>query len=246
MSGIRAGGSALGELLLRRKAAKLFELAAVGLVPVALIVTLGPLVGEDPLAFQGVVWVANVLMLLLIWVGLRLRGQSWEAFGLPLRRPRLAQLGRTVGISLIVLLAAVAAFAFGSVVGAGVFGVPEGADFAGYDYMRGNLPMLLLALAGAYIVSSLGEEMVYRGFLINRIAELLPERRRWPVGVLISGLLFGAAHYAWGPVGVVQTTFMGLALGAAYLRLGRNLWPLVLAHVYLDTLLFVQMYLGPA
>ena len=37
---------------------------------------------------------------------------------------------------------------------------------------------------------------------------------------------------------------MGLALGIAYLRLKRNLWVTVLAHAYMDTILFVQMYLG--
>lgn len=37
---------------------------------------------------------------------------------------------------------------------------------------------------------------------------------------------------------------MGLALAAAYLFGHRNLWPLVLAHAYIDTLLLVPMYLG--
>lgn len=59
-----------------------------------------------------------------------------------------------------------------------------------------------------------------------------------------SAALFGLAHFSWGPSGVIQTAFMGFALGAAYLRLGRNLWPTILAHAYMDTILFVQMYLG--
>jgi hypothetical protein len=46
-------------------------------------------------------------------------------------------------------------------------------------------------------------------------------------------------------VGIVQTTFMGLALAASYLLVKRNLWVLVLAHAYIDTVLLVQMYLGP-
>ena len=41
-----------------------------------------------------------------------------------------------------------------------------------YEYLQGNLPMLLLSLAGVYIVSSFGEEVLYRGFLINRLAEI--------------------------------------------------------------------------
>jgi membrane protease YdiL (CAAX protease family) len=39
---------------------------------------------------------------------------------------------------------------------------------------------------------------------------------------------------------------MGLALAASYLLVRRNLWVLVLAHACIDTLLLVQLYLGPA
>lgn len=55
----------------------------------------------------------------------------------------------------------------GSIVAANLMTIPEGADMSGYNYLQGNLPMLLLALAGVYVVSSFGEEVIYRGFLIN-------------------------------------------------------------------------------
>ncbi len=41
---------------------------------------------------------------------------------------------------------------------------------------------------------------------------------------------------------MVQTAFMGLALGVSYLVLGRNLWVTILAHGYMDTMLLLQMY----
>jgi hypothetical protein len=44
---------------------------------------------------------------------------------------------------------------------------------------------------------------------------------------------------------MVQTTLMGLALAVSYLVVRRNLWVLVLAHAYIDTLLLVQLYAGP-
>ena len=43
---------------------------------------------------------------------------------------------------------------------------------------------------------------------------------------------------------MVQMAFMGLALGVSYLVVRRNLWATILAHVYLDTILIVQMYFG--
>jgi membrane protease YdiL (CAAX protease family) len=114
---------------------------------------------------------------------------------------------------------------------------------SGYNYLQGNLPMLLLALAGVYIVSSFGEEVIYRGFLINRLEEIAHDgKAARRIAVVISAVVFGLVHFSWGIVGVVQTAFMGLALGIAYLVTKRNLWVLVLAHAYIDTLLLVQMY----
>ena len=62
------------------------------------------------------------------------------------------------------------------------------------------------------------------------------------MAVVASAVLFGLAHYAWGPIGIVQTTCMGLALGAAFLLVGKNLWVTILTHVYMDTMLLVPLY----
>lgn len=223
---------------------KLAELAVVFLLPLTLILALQPFVGEGPLAFQLLVWVANALMLVLIWLGMRLRGHGWRELGLSFRPGPLRSVIPVVGLSVLVFVGAVAAFVVGAIVAANVVGIPEGADMTGYNYLQGNLPMLVLALGGAYVVSSFGEEVVYRGFLIHRLVELSTGKPRWWLAVILSGLVFGLAHYAWGLAGVIQTTFMGVALGAAYVKLGKNLWITVLAHAYMDTILFVQMYLA--
>ena len=50
--------------------------------------------------------------------------------------------------SIAVLAFALAGFAIGSVVMANIVGIPEGADMTKYNYLRGNLPLLLVSLAG--------------------------------------------------------------------------------------------------
>jgi len=204
-------------------------------------------VGEDPLSRQAVVWVANVAMLATIRLRLRSRGQSWEHIGLTFRRPDRRAVGRVALQSMAVMIAALAAFVAGSMLAMGLAPAPTGADLSGYAYLEGNLPMLLLALAAVYVVSSFGEEVVYRGFLMTRIAELGGDTRvGWSAALLLGAAVFGLVHFDWGVVGIIQTTFMGLALGAAWLLVRRNLWVLVLAHAYIDTLLLVQVYLGPS
>ncbi len=235
-----AGMTGFGRALLHSKPVQVGEIVALFVLALAVIVLAGPLAGENPVARQGVVWVANILMLVMVWLGLRLRGQGWAHFGLSFRGASRRIVVRAVLLSLVVFVAGVAAFVVGAIVMANIVGIPEGADMSGYNYLSGNLPMLILALVSVYIVSSFGEEVVYRAFLINRIAELGGGgKTAWRVAVLISSVVFGLAHYGWGVTGIVQTGFMGLALGVSYLVVGRNLWVTILAHAYMDTILMV-------
>lgn len=162
----------LGQLLTTNRPAQVAELLGV-FAPALVTITIAvPLVGDNPLARQAVVWVANVLMLVLVWLGLRLRGQNWEHFGLSFRFKGWRVAIATVLKSFVVFVAAVAAFLVGSIIMTSILGTPEAADMSRYDYLRGNLPLLILALAAVYVVSSFGEEVLYRAFLINRVAEL--------------------------------------------------------------------------
>lgn len=234
-------GSDLKTALEENKAAQLLEMVIVMLAGAG-IATIAPLLaGENPLLRQSIIWVANILMLSLIWLGLRFRGQGWKHLGLEVSGIRM----KSILLSFVVFLAAVLGFALGSILMANITGIPESADMSGYNYIEGNLPMLLLALFAVFTASSFGEEVIYRGFLINRISELGGNGKTWIwTAVVISSLVFGLVHFDWGPMGMVQTAFMGLALGTSYILLDRNLWILVFAHAYMDAILMVQMYFG--
>ena len=235
----------VGRLLRERTDAKLIELILVAAVACAMIAIGWRLVGDRPLARQAVVWFANLVMLGMIWLGLRLRGQTWEHFGLALRFPGWPRLLRMLLQSMLVLVVALVAFVAGGILASTLGPAPEGADMTRYSYLQGNLPMLLMALAAVYVVSSFGEEVVYRGFLMTRVTELSRSGKpQWTWAAVISAVVFGLAHFDWGVVGIVQTTLMGVALAVSYLAVKRNLWVLVLAHVYIDTLLLVQLHLG--
>jgi membrane protease YdiL (CAAX protease family) len=99
------------------------------------------------------------------------------------------------------------------------------------------LALLAAAIAGVF------EEVVFRGWLMN----LLQRRGLSPVlQVVISGLSFGIVHAVWG-IGhptvvnlvepVIWTTALGLALAALYLRSGRSLGPVIVAHFVVDALI---------
>lgn len=228
---------------LARKGVQCVEIAVLFAVPVAIFWIAGPKVGDDPRARMGVVWAANIAMLTIVYLGLRVRGQTWAHLGLAFGKPRRDAVVRTFLQSLVVCAAASAVFILSAVVIAGIAGMPEKADMSSYNYLYHNLPLLIGTLIGVYIVSSFGEEVIYRAFLITRIQEMGSGGKAVPVvAVLISAAVFGFVHFDWGPMGMAQTALVGLVFAIAYLKVKRNLWVNILAHGYMDTMLIVQLY----
>ncbi len=234
----------LGRQLKSNQVYKTSELLLLFILVAAFVSAGLPLAGENPIYLQLVIWMANILMLLYVWAGLKLRGESWKDLGLHMGSFSWKTGIKTFLLSLLVFVLALIGFGLGSVIMANITGIPEPADMTGYNYLSGNLGLLLLTLVGVYIASSFGEEVIYRGFLIKRISEIGQDSKTAVViAVIISAIIFGLIHYKWGPMGMVQTGFMGLVLGICYIKLKRRLWVLVLAHAYLDTILMVQLFL---
>lgn len=235
----------IGKQLHINRLFKIGEILLVFISAFAFIRLIDPLVGNNLILKQAVVWIANILMLIIVWTGLKLRGESWNNFGLTFKSISWREGTKVFLLSLLVFVLAVAGFIIGSIIMANVTAIPESANMSGYDYLKDNIGMLLLTLGGVYIVSSFGEEVIYRAFLINRISELgLDTKKGRIIVILLSSVIFGFVHYEWGPMGIVQTGFMGLALGICYIKFKKRLWILILAHAYMDTILMVQMYLA--
>lgn len=238
--------SKLGILLQNNRLVQITEILLLFVVAFSIIKLSEPFIIDDLILKQASVWLANVAMLIIVWLGLRLRGETWKDFGLTFNSVTLKEGFKVILWSLLVFLLAITGFIIGSIIMANITGIPEGsADMSGYAYLKDNLGMLILSLVGVYIVSSFGEEVIYRGFLINRISQMgLDTKKMQWLAVIISSLIFGFVHYEWGAMGIAQTTLMGLALAICYIKLKKRLWILILAHAYMDTILMIQMYLA--
>lgn len=111
--------------------------------------------------------------------------------------------------------------------------------------LRGNLKMALLYVGLAWLLAAFGEEMVYRGYLMNRIADLFNRTpRAWIISLIVVHVGFGLAHAYQGVTGVLDEGLMGLLLGILYLRTGRNLAVPIVAHGLTDSIDFLLMFLG--
>ena len=109
--------------------------------------------------------------------------------------------------------------------------------------------MTLWGLLGWIVISwttaGFGEEVIWRGFYIKQIARLFGEQNSssWVIGLILSSVGFGLAHFHQGLGGMLGTGFTGLVYGIFYLRSGRNLWVTYIAHGLTLTTSFILLYL---
>lgn len=184
---------------------------------------------------------AIVATVLAISVLLRLRGQSWAELGL--KRPK------TIGsvlLGLILTILAVAAVAL-----LVTLLMPTMEQYLGPQTQSGSvskldtLPEYLTILLIAWTTAAVGEEIVFRGFVLTKVSEILGSTTAaWGLAAIIQAVFFGLAHYSQSAFGIVQTGLIGLIFGILYLVGRRNLLPLILAHGVVNTISITQTYLG--
>jgi len=187
------------------------------------------------------VYLSKTLYLLLFgWASLWIRRIGWRGVGLRLYGNWKTSIA--LGVSAGVLLEALELFVTQPLL---VKWLGKQPDFETFHALHGNLKWTLLALAGAWTLAAFGEEMVYRGYLMNRVADLLNRTQTaWIVSLVAVHLGFGLAHAYQGITGAIDEGLMGLLLGLIYLRTGRSLAVPIIAHGVSDTIDFVLMFFG--
>lgn len=99
---------------------------------------------------------------------------------------------------------------------------------------------LFWAIPVSWGSAALGEELLFRGFILNRIGQAIGSSRPQAVfvGVVLQAAIFGALHIHQGIGGVLMTGASGLVLGLIWLVGGRNLWACFLLHGLVNFLAF--------
>ena len=169
---------------------------------------------------------------------LRREGTGWSSLyaGSPLSMVRVFQwtLLTIISVWLVVQLASLALVKMG---------VPP----ANYDIfvflIEDNLLNYLLFLGPvAWGSAAVGEELLARGFLLHRIEGL----SNTAIAVILQAILFAAAHAYQGWMGVISIFLLAIIFGIVYIRCGRHLLPLILAHGIIDSISLTLVYLGHA
>ncbi len=179
-------------------------------------------------------------LLLFGWLSLWLRKISWRGVGLKLYRNWKTSIA--LGIAAGVALELIELFITQPIL---VKWLGKQPDLEVFRALHGSIKWTLLAVAGAWTLAAFGEEMVYRGYLMNRVADLFNRTRRaWIISLIAVHVAFGLAHAYQGLTGIIDEGLMGLLLGIIYLRTNRNLAVPIIAHGVSDTIDLLLMYFG--
>lgn len=181
-------------------------------------------------------------LLLLGWVSLRLRGLRWCDVGLvhyrSWARTRTLALGLGLGVLIETFQLTVTQPILSRLLG-------SQPDLELFQILTGNWKMTALFIALSWTLAAFGEEMFWRGYLLNRIADVVGQTRAgWVVSLVIVSVVFGFAHEYQGLTGLIEESLAGLYLGVMYLATRRNLSVPILAHGVSNTIDMVLIYLG--
>ena len=111
--------------------------------------------------------------------------------------------------------------------------------------IEGNLDVVLSLLPLIWLSAAICEEIVYRGFIQQRLERVFGESIVGNVAAVgITSAVFAANHAVQGTSGVIQTFIVSCVLGAIFIRSRHNLLLMILIHGVWDTFSVAVMYLG--
>jgi membrane protease YdiL (CAAX protease family) len=184
---------------------------------------------EVGFAYGGAV---QMLEVVVAWLLVRLRGETLADIGL--RRPK--SWPRTI----------ISAILTAAVVFAGIYFSEKAGihrDLSRFKALQGNLKLTLATVLYVLIGAGFYEEFMFRGFLMQGLAMFFGgSRAAWGTGLIIQGVVFGAAHSYQNPLGMLITGTLGILLGILVIASGRNLWTAIVAHGLFDASRSILFY----
>lgn len=182
----------------------------------------------------------TIELFIAAWIFLALRGVKWKTVGFaaPENWRTLVLVGLVTGVVYWLIE---------------FFGIQqlllcltgELPDLHTFDDVVGNFKLFLIYIGLNFVLAALGEELVWRGYALPRIATLLGGgTAAWIASFILVNAVFGLAHTYQGLPGVIEAAIGGVFYGLVYLATGRNLIAPMVCHFVSNSIDFTAMYLG--
>lgn len=175
---------------------------------------------------------------------MRARGVTWKDLGLS--KPKSFR--KTLGISVIILVAVmISIITFEMVKDHLPFSLASDTSsesaVSKFGDLKGNW-LLFFSIIPMVLIESFLEELLDRGFLMNWLERLFSMTSfATVIAVLLQAAIFGFRHSNDLSERSITVGIIGLVMGIAYVKFGRNLWPLIIAHCMLNTMSMIERVL---
>ncbi|MCH2058084.1 MAG: CPBP family intramembrane metalloprotease [Thalassotalea sp.] len=187
-----------------------------------------------------------------MWTGILLatffmkkQGRNWRELGLTLPKSRKALLS-SLGQALLAIVIVIAFMGLVQPIISELLGVsiPKSSTDR-FEFLLGKpLAFVTYLVVVIWIGAALGEELLMRGFLLNKLISIMGDERKGIISaVVVHAVIFGILHISQGIPGILSTGCVAILFAIVYLRNGRNLFPLILAHGVINSIGLLGYYL---
>ncbi len=167
------------------------------------------------------------------------RGQGWSSLGLKFPT-KLSSILTGLCAAILVMISAVMAATAVTALIAALPGSPMERTLPDVS----TLHQYLVLMGIVWTTAAIGEELVFRGFLMTRLWEVFGSSRlAWAPALIFHAVLFGLVHNYQGWAGIILTGAVGFVFGLWYLIGRRNLLPLIFAHGVVNSIGITVLHL---
>jgi membrane protease YdiL (CAAX protease family) len=223
-----------------------FDIKIVAEIALVFAVMLSVKEVADNMAITGAGSIAMWCGIIVATVLLRRRNQSWRGLGLVLPSG-YREWGITVGLALVAVVSVIIFMVFILDPISNYFGWVTPADAPDrFAFLLGKPYLFFAYLVGVvWFGAALGEELLMRGFVLNRLADFFGRNRLgWTLAIVIHAIFFGLLHIYQGVPGMVGTGVVALIFAVIYLLGKRRLWPVIIGHGIINTISLTAYYLS--
>jgi membrane protease YdiL (CAAX protease family) len=123
------------------------------------------------------------------------------------------------------------------------FGI-DSVDPRDLSSLTDRVPLFFAAILGQWLLAGLGEEAVFRGYLLNRLIDLAGDGvLGLLISIIISSVLFSSFHGLLGVPFFLLAFITGVIYSMVYLASNRNLLITVIAHATANSIGIGLLYL---
>ncbi len=182
-----------------------------------------------------IIWIP--LTLIVIWIICRYRGIDKSELGFIEQKSKKETI--LLGIKLALLIQLIGLFQNLLYMGMGWL-TP---NYSSFNTIKHDVVWLIRYLTIAWTTAGIGEEIIWRGFLMGQISQLFEDKKKGMiVGLIVSNILFGLAHLYQGVAGVILQGTAGLIFGIIYIKSNKNLWLTIVIHGFCNTFIFLLIF----